>query len=162
LDQIQFLLGHVSIQTTERYLGCKQELRIAVNNRLESSATPFDPDRLRVGCFNPPWAGIISIRQVVRLLPGTLPRVGEHRSRLSVHWPVLIITALACTAAAILFSLAPAMYASGSYMYGIHTRVSGNARHTRSMLVGAETALALVLLVGTSLFVRTFIALHTV
>jgi integrase len=33
-DQIQFLLGHVSIQTTERYLGCKQKLRIAVNDRL--------------------------------------------------------------------------------------------------------------------------------
>jgi site-specific recombinase XerD len=33
LDQIQFL-GHVSIQTTERYLGCKQKLRIAVNDRL--------------------------------------------------------------------------------------------------------------------------------
>jgi len=28
------LLGHVSIQTTERHLGCKQKLRVAVNDRL--------------------------------------------------------------------------------------------------------------------------------
>ena len=34
LDQIQFLLGHVSIQTTECYLGCKQKLRVAANDRL--------------------------------------------------------------------------------------------------------------------------------
>ncbi len=30
----RLLLGHVSIQTTERYLGCKQKLRHAVNDRL--------------------------------------------------------------------------------------------------------------------------------
>ncbi len=34
LDQIHFLWGHVSVQTTERYLGCKQKLRCAVNDRL--------------------------------------------------------------------------------------------------------------------------------
>ena len=34
LEQIQFLLGHASVQTTERYLGCKQELRHPVNDRL--------------------------------------------------------------------------------------------------------------------------------
>lgn len=34
LEQIQFLLGHVSVQTTERYLGCKQRFREAVNDRL--------------------------------------------------------------------------------------------------------------------------------
>jgi integrase len=34
LEQIQFLLGHVSVQTTERYLGCKQKIRDAVNDRI--------------------------------------------------------------------------------------------------------------------------------
>jgi integrase len=34
LEQIQFLLGHASVETTERYLGCKQKLSEAVDDNL--------------------------------------------------------------------------------------------------------------------------------
>lgn len=37
LEQIKFLLGHLSIQTTERYLGSEQEIAVAVNGGLAGS-----------------------------------------------------------------------------------------------------------------------------
>ncbi|MFZ0582681.1 MAG: site-specific integrase [Candidatus Acidiferrales bacterium] len=40
LEQIQFLLGHVSVQTTERYLGCKQRFREAVNDKIGIEPSP--------------------------------------------------------------------------------------------------------------------------
>jgi len=40
LEQIQFLLGHVSVQTTERYLGCKQRIQSAVNDRIGIEPLP--------------------------------------------------------------------------------------------------------------------------
>jgi site-specific recombinase XerD len=39
LEQIQFLLGHASVETTERYLGCKQNLSHAVNDNLGLEVT---------------------------------------------------------------------------------------------------------------------------
>ena len=40
LEQIQFLLGHVSVQTTERYLGCTQRISSAVNDRIGIEPAP--------------------------------------------------------------------------------------------------------------------------
>jgi len=34
LEHIQFLLGHIYVQTTERYIGSRQRLRVAVNYKL--------------------------------------------------------------------------------------------------------------------------------
>jgi integrase len=47
LEQIQFLLGHASVLTTERYLGCKQNLEEPVNDRfgcLFSSGFAISPE----------------------------------------------------------------------------------------------------------------------
>ena len=43
LEQIQFLLGHVSVQTTERYLGCKQRFRNAVDDRIGLEPGTLEP-----------------------------------------------------------------------------------------------------------------------
>jgi site-specific recombinase XerD len=40
LEQIQFLLGHVSVQTTERHLGCTQRISSAVNDRIGIEPAP--------------------------------------------------------------------------------------------------------------------------
>ena len=40
LDQIQLLLGHVSIQTTEQYLGSRQRIRSAVNDAIGIEPSP--------------------------------------------------------------------------------------------------------------------------
>jgi site-specific recombinase XerD len=40
LEQIQFLLGQVSVQTTERYLGCTQRISSAVNDSIGIEPSP--------------------------------------------------------------------------------------------------------------------------
>ena len=39
LEQIQFLLSHASVQTTERYIGCRQKFKDALNDGFEMLLT---------------------------------------------------------------------------------------------------------------------------
>jgi integrase len=41
IEQIQFLLGHASIQTTEKYLGGEQDIENAVNDRIFARVKKF-------------------------------------------------------------------------------------------------------------------------
>src|SRR5271167_1469087 len=43
LEQIQFLLGHASVLTTERYLGCQQNLGHPVNDKFRPSSNSRRP-----------------------------------------------------------------------------------------------------------------------
>ena len=43
LEQIQFLLGYRSVETTERYLGCRQRLTSAVNDKIGIEPTSGAP-----------------------------------------------------------------------------------------------------------------------
>jgi predicted permease len=106
--------------------------------------------------------GLVGIRATLRALPGALPRLGDHGVRWSINWPVFLFAAIVCVAAAILFGLAPALYASKSHLHGARTLVGRSSGRWRSLLIVTETALAVVLLVGAMLFVRTFVALHAV
>jgi integrase len=63
LEQIlQFLLGHVSVQTTERYLGCKQRFHNAVNDRIGLEPPRRDLRRsrptVRLIVTNPVWVDL--------------------------------------------------------------------------------------------------------
>lgn len=47
LEQIQFLLGHASVQTTERYLGGKQNLGHPVNDLFEGELRGLREDKMK-------------------------------------------------------------------------------------------------------------------
>jgi integrase len=49
LEQIQFLLGHSSIQTTEKYLGGEQDIANAVNDRIFARVKRFQSNSSSAG-----------------------------------------------------------------------------------------------------------------
>ena len=58
LEEIQFLLGHASVQTTERYLGCKQNLGHPVNDRFSlATVTGASAEPCRSESVQPTSAG---------------------------------------------------------------------------------------------------------
>jgi predicted permease len=112
--------------------------------------------------------GILGMRALLAISPAGLPRVGENGSAVSIDWRVLGFTLGVSLLTGILFGLFPAFSASRSDLNST-IKESGNRSGTgfregkaRSLLVVSEISLALVLLIGSALLIRTFIALHDV
>ncbi len=112
--------------------------------------------------------GITGIRALLAFAPGKLPRIGDHGAAVVMDWRVLAFTIAVTLITGILFGLIPALRASHTDLSCAlkkgSARIRNDFRHNRgrSLLVVVETALALILLIGSALLIRTLIALHSV
>ena len=112
--------------------------------------------------------GFVGMRALLAVSPAGLPRIGEDGSAIGMDWRVLGFTLGVSLLTGILFGLFPAFSASRSDLNSA-LKESGNRSGTgfregkaRSLLVVSEVSLALVLLIGAALLIRTFIVLHEV
>ena len=107
------------------------------------------------------WLAQFGIDALIQLAPAALPRA----TAVSIDGMVLAFTAVAAFLAALVFGVAPAWRASRPDLMDV-LRSSGrlvgasSARWLRNGAVVAEVSLAFVLLVGSGLMIRTFIALQ--
>jgi putative ABC transport system permease protein len=112
--------------------------------------------------------GVTGVHALLAASPGDIPRSGENGAGVGLDWRVALFTMGISVVTGILFGLIPALGASKpdlSSSMKESSRGSGSSlRHNkmRSLLVVSEVSLALVLLVGASLLIRTFIALRAV
>jgi predicted permease len=105
-----------------------------------------------------------ALRLLVALAPGNLPRVND----IAIDLPVLAFTLALSVVSGLLFGAIPifkyaTVHLSTMLRGGGRNASASRERHrTRNVLVVAQIALALVLLVGSGLMIRTFQALRDV
>ena len=112
--------------------------------------------------------GFAGVRALLAASPPGLPRIGEKGAAVGVDWRVLAFTLGVSMLTGIVFGLFPALSASRADLNSA-LKESSNRSGTgfrqskaRSVLVVSEVSLALVLLVGSALLIRTFVALRGV
>lgn len=104
----------------------------------------------------------------MRLLLSTntasLSMIGEHGSQVGIDWRVASFAIVASFGTAILFGLFPSLQLSRVDLQAVLRGGSGHAarNHAGRMIVVGEVALALVLLIGSALLIRSFAALYFV
>jgi putative ABC transport system permease protein len=112
--------------------------------------------------------GYVGLRALLAVSPADIPRIGEHGGAVTIDWRVLAFTLGVSLFTGILFGLFPAIGASRPDLNSTLKESSNRAgtgfhqSKARSLLVISEISLAMVLLIGAALLIRTFLALHQV
>jgi putative ABC transport system permease protein len=137
-------------------------LRIVVQLLIESLALAFAGGALGLPL------GYAGLHALLALNPGNIPRIGEHGSAVTLDSRVLAFTLLVSVSTGILFGLLPAFNASHTDLStalsetSARTGASPRQIRSRSVLVIAEMALAIVLLSGAALLIGSLRALAAV
>jgi putative ABC transport system permease protein len=116
--------------------------------------------------------GTWSVPLLLAVSPGNLPRINDQGHVASVvsalDWHVLAFTFAVALLTGVLFGLLPALRVSKLDVNSVLKEASGRSgtglRHNRvrSILVAGEMALAVILVAGAALMIRTFVGLRSI
>jgi putative ABC transport system permease protein len=113
-------------------------------------------------------AGYAGIRALAAVTTAGLARLGQDGARLAVDWRVVAFTVSVSIATVVLSGLLPALVSSRADPNAVIKHASGRSttgrgkRRCRSALVVAEIGLAVVLLIGAGLLIKTTAALNAI
>lgn len=113
-------------------------------------------------------AGYAGIRALLSLNPGNIPRIGPGGANVGLDWRVLAFTLGMSILTGLLFGLVPALQSSRADLSSTLKESSNRSgtglrnNKTRALLVTTEMALAVVLLIGAALLIRSFVAIRAV
>jgi len=116
--------------------------------------------------------GAWGVRGLLAMSPGSLPRINDAQHATStlafLDWNVLAFTFAVALLTGVLFGLLPAFHMSRMDVNAALKDTSGRSgtglrqNRARSLLVISEMALAVILLAGAALMIRTFVGLRSV
>ena len=121
--------------------------------------------------------GVVATQMLLRLYPGSnpfmlgalgsIPRIGDAGAAVTVDWRVLGFALLVSIGTGVLFGLVPSRHVGGPELNPLQLANSGSRRSrrrfdARAMIVVAEIALAVILVVGATLLILTSVALGRV
>jgi len=106
--------------------------------------------------------GFLGVRLLLRINPGNIPRISETAPSVGLDLNILLFTLGVSLLTGILFGLIPAVAASRPNLIAILNEGSSRSGTSfrqgkiRAALVVSEVALALILVIGATLLIRTF------
>ena len=112
--------------------------------------------------------GFFGMRTLLTVNTAGLPRLGDDGGLMGMDWRVVAFTLGLSVVTGIIFGLVPALVSARTDLNSVIKDSSGRSgsgfrqNKTRSVLVTIEVALAVVLLVGAALLIRTSLALGSV